>query len=171
MSADASDMTRAVTIDAFGAADVLRLRELPLAGLEAGQVLLRGLAAGVNPIDIGTRAGLVIPRERARFPMVLGWDVAGEIVRVGASVADWRVGDRAIAMVRQIAAPMGTHAEHVVIDASLLARWPESVPAPLAGALPLAGLTARSALDVLALAPGQVLLINGVLGAVGSIVC
>jgi len=65
--------TRAVTINGFGDADVLQLGAFPLPPLEPHQALVRVHAAAVNPIDVGTRAGRVVPADRARSP----WCSAG----------------------------------------------------------------------------------------------
>ncbi len=166
--------TRAVVLERFGSADVLHPALVPLSPVGPTQVRLRILAAAVNPVDVGTRAGHIIqgavyPTLAARFPMVLGWDAAGVIEEVGVNVRDWRAGDRVITMVHQVATQSGTYAEQIVVSAEQLAPYPETLDPASAAALPLAGLTALKAINALKLAPGEKIFINGPLGAVGRL--
>jgi NADPH:quinone reductase-like Zn-dependent oxidoreductase len=165
--------TRAAVLDRFGDPDVLRVAAVPLPPPGPGDVRLRVLATALNPVDLHTRAGMIIgatyPDLAPRFPMVLGWDAAGVVEEVGDQVRGWRPGDRAIAMVHQVATQAGTHAEQVVLPADLLAPWPGDAEPTIAAALPLAGLTARQAVAALGLRPGDRLLVNGPLGAIGSL--
>ncbi|HEY7213777.1 MAG TPA: alcohol dehydrogenase catalytic domain-containing protein, partial [Thermoanaerobaculia bacterium] len=78
---------KAVVIDNYGGSQVLRLRDLPDPGPPGpGQVLLRVRAAGVNPIDWKIRNGSMRLLMPAKFPLVLGYDVAGEVVEIGPEV-------------------------------------------------------------------------------------
>ena len=78
------------------------------------------------------------------FPIILGWDVAGEIVEVGQKVKDYHVGDRIFA--RPETTRFGTYADYTIVDSNLLAPVPESIAFTEAAAVPLAGLTALQAL-------------------------
>jgi NADPH:quinone reductase-like Zn-dependent oxidoreductase len=82
-------------------------------------------AVAVNPVDLTTRAGGSIPEKDARFPMVLGWDMAGTVLTTGAAVTGLQAGDRVAAMVFQPAGQHGTYARYVNLDATLLARVPD----------------------------------------------
>ncbi len=159
--------TFAAVIDVFGDADALHPAEIPIADLSDVQVQLDVAAAAVNPVDLTTRAGRNIPDSDARFPMVLGWDVAGTIVAVGANVADWQVGDRVAAMVFQPIDQHGVYAQRVNLDADLLARVPAGLDLRQAATVPLAGLTASQLLDQARVDEARTLLVNGPLGAVG----
>ncbi|MBO0783426.1 MAG: NADP-dependent oxidoreductase, partial [Ktedonobacteraceae bacterium] len=166
--------TRAAAFDHFGSADVLQTTMVALPTVGRAQVRLRVLAAAVNPVDLGTRAGHILqgavyPTLVARFPMVPGWDAAGVIEEMGADVPHWKVGDRVITMVHQPATQRGTYAEHIVVDAEQLAPWPGTHEPAVAAALPLAGLTALQAITALHLSPDETVFINGPLGAVGSL--
>lgn len=166
--------TRAAVITRFGTADVLHTATVPLPPVGPAQVRLRVLAAAVNPVDLSTRCGHIIqgavyPTLQARFPMVLGWDAAGVIEDIGAAVHGWQRGDHAITMVHQVARQAGTYAEYIVVEADQLAPWPGRQDPAVAAALPLAGLTALQAITALRLSPGQTVLVNGPLGAVGSV--
>lgn len=159
---------RAVVIDQFGGPEALHVVDLPMPEPAPGQVRIQVAAAAVNPVDIGVRAGKIIAPEQARFPMIPGWDVAGRVDAVGKGVTHVRVGDNVIALSPQGITQVGTYAEYVVLPAKYVAIVPDGVELTTAASLPLAGLTALQALEKLSLVPGETLLINGPLGALGS---
>ncbi len=162
--------THAAVIESFGGPDRFHLGKLPLAAPGTGKVQIRVAAAAVNPVDLATRAGLVIPADAAHFPMTIGWDAAGTIERVGENVAGWQVGDRVAAMTPQPADQNGTYAEHITVAADLLARVPDGVSLEQAATVPLVGLTASQMLEWVHLSAGAVLLVDAPLGAVGRLV-
>ncbi|MFF4368685.1 NADP-dependent oxidoreductase [Streptomyces sp. NPDC001594] len=157
---------RAVVVDGFGGPEQVRVAEVEVPRPGAGQVRVRVRAAGVNPVDGAVRAGVF---GGAGQRIGLGWDVAGEIDEVGPGVEGWTVGRRVVGLHYGKVKPLGTHAEYVVLDASAVAPAPESVDAAVAAALPLSGLTAARALDLLGLAEGDSVLITGAAGSVGGI--
>ena len=161
--------TAAAVIDAFGAPELLHPADIPVPPVTDSQVQLEVAAVAINPVDLSTRAGVNIPVADARFPMVLGWDVAGTVVATGPQVDAWRVGDRVAAMVFQPSDQQGTYARYLNLDASVLARVPDSLSLEQAATIPLAGLTAAQLLDAVKLETVKTLLINGPLGAVGRI--
>jgi NADPH:quinone reductase-like Zn-dependent oxidoreductase len=161
---------QAVTIDEYGPAENLHFRELPRPTCGENQVLLRVRAAGVNPIDWRIRKGSLRMLLPARFPLVLGFDVAGEIVEVGqqAKHKGWRVGDEVFSFLDNRHG--GGYAEFAVAGADVLARKPPSVSFTDAAAVPLAASTALQALrDHGKLQVGHDLLVNGASGGVGSL--
>ena len=162
------EVRRAAVISRFGGPDELHEEEIPDPAPAAGEVRISVVGAAVNPADLGTRAGKNIPADQARFPMVLGWDVAGTVHDAGAG-ARHRPGDRVVAVSVQPATQVGTHAERVVLPDSQVVGVPEEVDLLTAATVPLAGLTAIRALEALRLSGGQTLLINGPMGAVGRI--
>jgi NADPH2:quinone reductase len=159
--------TRAAVVGTFGGPGVLTVTEVPLAPPTDSQVQLRVAAAAVNPVDLTTREGRNIPADSARFPMVLGWDVAGTVVAAGSAATDFHVGDQVAAMVFQPIDQRGTYAEFVNLDAALLARIPNGLGLPQAATVPLAGLTASQLLDEVRGDRNRTLLVTGALGAVG----
>lgn len=161
--------TNAIIIDRFGDPNVMHWQKFQMPVLQNDSVLIKSVAIAVNPIDLGTRAGRVIPANKATFPMVLGWGLAGTVMAVGAQVTQWKSGDSIIGYIPQPRAIMGAYAEDVIMSALGIARHPKGIASEVAALLPLAGLTAYSAVKALALQPGETLLINGVLGSVGSI--
>ncbi len=161
---------RAVVIRAHGGPEVLEVAEVPVPQPGPGQVLIRVEAATVNPVDLATRsgaltaAGLAPPREVTG----IGWDAAGTVKAVGPMVPEFVPGDRVIGLSDRLDVPLGTQADYVVLDAEAVARVPGIVPAVQAATLPLNGLTAVQALDLLSLVAGQTLLVTGAAGAVGG---
>ncbi len=144
--------------------------ELPDPVPGPGELLVRVHAAAVNPTDIYVRNG---DRARAQArqsppPYVPGMDVAGVLEAVGPGTeTTLEVGDRVMAVV----VPHGHHgaySERLALPAGSVARAPRGSSHAEASTLPMNGLTARLALDLLALAPGQVLAVTGAAGALGG---
>ncbi|HKC26737.1 MAG TPA: NADP-dependent oxidoreductase [Jatrophihabitans sp.] len=159
--------TRAAVINGYGGPEQLVLAEVPIPGLTDTQVLLDVSAVAVNPVDLTTRAGVSIPEKDARFPMVLGWDVAGTVLAIGAAVTDLELGDRVAAMVFQPIDQRGTYAKYLTLDASLLAKVPDELTLQQAATVPLVSLTASQLLDEVTADGAKTLLVTGPLGAVG----
>ena len=154
--------TRAILIERHGRPEVLVEREVPLADPGPEEVHLRVRAAGVNFADLLMRAGLydtVPPR-----PYSAGFEVAGEVVRVGAGVTGWRAGDRAAALLRY-----GGQARDVIIPAAQLFRYPDALTPVQAAAIPVVYLTAWVALfEAARVRAGETALILGAAGGVGT---
>ena len=112
-------MSRSIRIHQYGDADVLSWDEVDPGQPDAGEVLLRQTAVGLNYIDIYQRDGLY---PAGNLPAVLGMEAAGVVEAVGEGVETLAVGDR-------VAYPMcqGAYAEQRVIAADKLARLPETV--------------------------------------------
>ncbi len=161
---------KAVVIHRFGGPEVLELAELEVPEPAAGQVRIRVQAAAVNPVDIATRAGWLADDGlmRADGQIGIGWDLAGVIDAVGSAVKGSRAGDPVIAMRDLLSASIGAQAEYVVLDTDAVAPAPRSVSPVEAATIPLNGLTATQALDLLALREGQWLLVTGAAGGVGG---
>lgn len=159
---------RAVAIDEFGGRDKLKLCELREPKVAPDCVLVRIHAAGVNPVDWKTREGRQEPRFTCHFPLVIGWDLAGVVERVGASTRGVAVGDEVMAYARKHWLEEGTYAELASLPDSFLAPRPASLGFTAAAALPLAGLTAyQSITEALELQAGQTLLVPAAAGGVG----
>jgi NADPH:quinone reductase len=156
---------RAIAIDAYGGAERLQLMDLPIPEIGPGDVLIRVRAAGVNPADISFREGRLAQRVPLSFPAIMGSDFAGTVAQVGAHVTTVRVD----AQVHGIAFGGGSYAEYLrVAAAGEFAVLPASLDVEHAAALPMAGMTALGALDTAALATGEVLLIVGGAGGIGT---
>jgi NADPH2:quinone reductase len=162
---------KAVIVRRFGGLDALEVADVPVPEPGAGQVRIRVQAAAVNPVDVATRAGWLVDGGLmvANGPVGIGWDVAGVIDAVGAGVDGFAAGDSVIALRDLLTAPVGAQAELLVLDASAVAPAPRSVSPAEASTLPLNALTALQALDLLALDPGQWLLVTGAAGGLGGV--
>jgi NADPH:quinone reductase-like Zn-dependent oxidoreductase len=157
---------RALHIDRFGTPDVLRLVELPEPEPAPGEVLIRTVATGINPVDDKTREG-AIGEGTPPLPMTLGWDLAGVVVDGGGSGLP--AGERVVAMSHQLGSGRGTWADLVTLPARAVAPAPRTVGLVEAATLPLPGLTAWQTLEWLGVSAGERLLIAGAAGAVGGL--
>jgi NADPH2:quinone reductase len=160
---------RAAVAHGFGPAETIRTADLPDPVPGDGEALVRIAAASVNPVDTKIRARG--PAIAPPAPVVLGCDLAGEVVAVGPGVDGLAVGDRVAGCaggVRGVSG--GTYATLIAADARLLARIPASVPFRVAAAVPLAGITAFEGLfDRARLVAGQTVLVQGGTGGVGHL--
>jgi NADPH:quinone reductase len=160
---------RAVGVVEFGGPEALQVVEVPERHAGPGEVRLRVHAATVNPTDTYTRNGAradVLGKDPP--PYVPGMEAAGVLDEIGEGVdTELAVGDAVMAIVL----PSGSHgaySESLVLPARSVARAPRGATAAEAATLPMNGLTARLALDMLALEPGQVLAVTGAAGAYGG---
>jgi len=157
---------RAAVLTGYGGVERLELREVRRPEPGAGQLLVRVRAAGVNPIDWKIRQGqlrLLLP---ARFPLVLGFDVAGEVAAVGPEVAELAPGDPVFAMLDSRHG--GGYADYAVAGQAAAAPKPKALSWEEAAAVPLAALTALQALrDLGDLQPGERVAVTGAAGGVG----
>lgn len=161
---------RAVAIDGYGGSERLQVRDIAEPGPPGpGQVLVRVRATSVNPIDWKIRRGSLRFVMPATFPLIPGFDVAGEVVAVGPEVTGFQPGDPVFGGV-DIDRHGGACAELVLARESALAPLPGSLSLEGAAALPTAGLTALQALrDKGELAAGERVVINGASGGVGHL--
>jgi NADPH:quinone reductase len=161
---------RAAGVTEFGGPEALHLVDVPAEPMGPGQVRLRVAAAAVAPTDTHLVAGAYADRDPVKQPpWVPGMDAAGVVVEVGDGVDHLRVGDLAMGIV----VPTGAHGgyrEDLVLPADSVVRAPAGSDAVAACTLPMNGLTARMALDRMALSPGRVLAVTGAAGAFGGYV-
>ncbi|MGJ0868153.1 NADP-dependent oxidoreductase [Enterococcus innesii] len=159
--------TRAVVIEAYGGKDQLKEATVQLPELKANQLLVKVAATSINPIDWKLREGYLKQMFPWDFPIILGWDVAGDIVEIGADVTEFKVGDAIYA--RPETTRFGTYADYAIVDAELAAIKPENQNYAEAAAVPLAGLTAYQALfEHGRLKAGEKVLIHAGAGGVGT---
>ncbi len=159
---------RAAVIRRFGPPDVFEVCEMPTPKIGPGKVLIRVQAAGINPIDWRIRNGSLRFVMPTRFPLVLGYDVSGVIIDVGAAVTDFKPGDEVFAFLDTFRQG-GGYAELASVSAHVLAMKPGNLSHSEAAAVPLAATTALQALRDLGKIDGRSrVLINGASGGVGS---
>ncbi len=156
---------KAVRIAAFGGPEMLHLETVDIPTPGEREMLVKVAAAGVNPVDYKIRAGKYPAVREDKLPYILGRDVSGEVVECGPSTERFAKGDRLMAMPR---IERGGYAEYVVIREDEAAPRPRSLDAIVAGAVPLAALTAWQGLFRHGgLKQGQRVLIHGGSGGVG----
>jgi NADPH:quinone reductase-like Zn-dependent oxidoreductase len=131
-------------------------------------VLIRVDAAGLNHLDERLRQGEFKAILSYKTPVILGHDLAGTVIRVGAKVRDFAAGDLVYARARDFR--IGTFAERIAVDETDVALAPASISTVEAASLPLVALTAWQALvEKGNVKPGQKVLIHAGAGGVGSI--
>ncbi|HET9094670.1 MAG TPA: NADP-dependent oxidoreductase [Solirubrobacteraceae bacterium] len=156
---------RAVRFDRYGDIDVLDVAEVPDPVAGDGEVLVRVRAAGINPGEASIRTGALHDRWPATFPSGQGSDLAGIVEQASPGVGGFHSGDEVIGFTDERA----SHAELVVVDAENLTPRPAAVGWDAAGALFVAGTTAWAAVRAVGASTGDVIVISGAAGGVGSI--
>ena len=153
---------RAITIPQPGDADSLVLADVPDPEVQAGQVLVDVVAAGVNRADVMQRLGHYPPPPGAsEYP---GLEVSGRIAALGEGVEGWQVGDEVCALLDG-----GGYAERVAVPAEQLLPVPSGVPLVDAAGLPEVACTVWSNVFMVAnIQPGQVLLVHGGSSGIGT---
>ena len=166
-SASATSQTmKAIRIHNYGGPEVLQYEDAPRPEPQAGEVLVRVRAAGVNPIDWKVREGHMKDFWPHKFPLILGWDLSGVVEELGRGVSRFKIGDD----VYSLPDPTrnGAYADYIVVREPELALKPNSLHHIRAAAVPLAALTAwQSLFDTAQLQPGQRVLIHADSGGVG----
>ncbi|HKA69656.1 MAG TPA: NADP-dependent oxidoreductase [Actinomycetes bacterium] len=158
---------RIVRQDALGGPDVLYITTVDRPRPGPTEVLVKVLAAGVNPIDWQTRRHGTYYDDP--LPFTVGWDVAGLVEEVGEGVTRFVPGDHVLGMPRFPRLAAG-YAEHVTGPSRHFALTPAGMPATEAAGLPLAGLTAWQILvDTADVQPGQRVLVHAAAGGVGHL--
>lgn len=156
---------RAVVISRPGGPEVIELAEREVREPGAGEVRIRVVAAAVNPTDIGLRER---GDETVPPPWVPGMDAAGVIEALGPGVVGRALGERVMAAVTPRRPDGGAQAELLVAPAASVVDVPEGVSLQEAATLPMNGLTALLALELLGLRPGQWLAVTGGAGLLAS---
>lgn len=158
---------KAVVIARHGGPDVLELREMERPEAGPGRLLVRVVASGTNPVDAKLRASAAWARLSP--PFVPGYDVSGVVEAVGADVTGFAPGDEVYYTPEIFDNPMGSYAEYNAVPASIVALKPRTLSHEEAAAVPLAGGTAWDGIvRRLQVRPGEVVLVHGGAGGVGS---
>ncbi|MBW2962952.1 NADP-dependent oxidoreductase [Mesonia aestuariivivens] len=146
--------------------DSLKIAEIDTPKISGSEILIAVKAAAANPIDYKIVQGHLKDLLQLDFPVGIGYDVSGEVVKVGDEVKNFKVGDEVFARVPQ--EYMGTVAEFVAVDSKVVAHKPDNVTFEKAASLPLTGLTAIQALEKVNLKKDDRVLIHAGSGGVGS---
>ena len=102
----------------------MQLEDAPVPPCGAGDLLVRVIAAGINPVDWKMRSGVMAAQIRKSFPITLGFDAAGIVTAVGGSVSMFELGDEVFFYAEF--ARGGTYAEYVAVNASQVAKKPRT---------------------------------------------
>ncbi len=166
---------KAIVIQQAGSSDVLQLQDISVpTEYAADELLVKVLAAGVNPVDTKVRTnGAMFD---GAYPMVLGCDGAGYVEQVGKDVEHFEVGDAVYYCYGGLGQrsgsgdSVGNYAEYAVVKAAYVALKPESIDFDTAAAAPLVLITAWEALfDRARLQSGQKVFVHAGAGGVGHV--
>ncbi|MFD8494554.1 NADP-dependent oxidoreductase [Amycolatopsis sp. NPDC059657] len=157
---------KAVRFDNYGGIDVLQVKDVERPVPGAHQVLVQVKAAGINPGEAKIRNGDLHAMWPATFPSGEGSDLAGIVVATGDGVEGFKTGDEVFGFTNK----RGSHAEFVLVEDDELLIKPADVPWTVAGSLFVAGTTAVAAVRAVDLGQGDVVVVSGAAGGVGSIV-
>jgi NADPH:quinone reductase-like Zn-dependent oxidoreductase len=131
------------------------------------RVLLRG--SSVNPVDHLVRMGFFRVAQEYRFPAIFGRDVSGVVDAIGPGVMRYSLGDHVFGFVKRAHIGNGTFAEHVVVPEDMfVAPAPTRLPIALSGALGMSGITALECVEGVPSGPGDVVVVNGATGGLGT---
>ena len=162
MSRELPQQMQVVEISAPGGPEVLRIATRPLPRPQAGEVLIKVVAAGVNGPDLMQRKGLYPPPAGA--PDLPGLEVSGTIVAAGDQVRRWNIGDQLTALTNG-----GGYAEYCTVDARHCLPIPKGIELRDAASLPETFFTVWSNVFMGArLAAGETLLVHGGAGGIGT---
>lgn len=160
---------RAVILKGFGGTENLVIKEVKKPETNSDEVLVKVKAIGIDQIDIKTRqGGGMADRLKEEDPMILGWDIAGEVVHLGNDESEFKIGDAVFGTVN-FPGIGNSYAEYVVAPESQLALKPENITFAEAAGATQSPLTAWQALvDTGHVKKGDKVLIHGAAGGVGS---
>jgi len=163
----AKPMMKAVVMHGYGGPEVLKLEQVARPEPKDDEILIRVMAASVNPVDVAIRKGYLAELV-GKLPFVPGMDVAGVVEKCGSKVTNFKKGDPIFAFFTL--KDEGGYAEFVLAKQNEIAAKPKTVDYPQAAAVGAAGATAWEALvDTAKLGPGQTVLIHGGAGGVGHL--
>jgi 2-desacetyl-2-hydroxyethyl bacteriochlorophyllide A dehydrogenase len=158
---------KAVIIERYGSPDVLQYADIEKPSVTGDRLLIKIYASSINPVDWKLRQGMLKVITGNKFPMILGFDVAGEVVEVGANITNFKTGDGVYAYLNPV--PGGAYAEYVAVSERFVSLKPSNLSYEQAAVVPLAATTALQALrDTGEIKKGQKVLINGAAGGVGT---
>jgi len=158
---------KAVVIHEYGGAEVLKYEDVPQPEPKQDELLIRVIAAGVNPVDGMIRSGMFDKEGHRAFPVILGGDISGVVEKVGSKITKFKSGDPVFAYVSLDNS--GGYAQYALVTEREAAPKPKSLTYVEGAAVPIVALTAWQALiDTARLKAGQTVLIHGGSGGVGS---
>src|SRR5437762_6472311 len=163
----ASAKMRAIVVHAYGGPEVMKLEHMARPEPAEDEILIRVVAASINPVDVAIRKGY-LAKLVGNFPLILGMDASGIVEKIGNKVTKYKAGDPVFAFFTLKGE--GGYAEFVTAKEDELAPKPSAVSFAQAAGVGAAGATAWEALiDTANLRAGQTVLIHGGSGGVGHL--
>ena len=160
-------LMKAVVLREYGGPEALKLEEVPRPEPKDDEVLVRVIAAAVNPVDAYARQGMLSKRGLDKRPAIIGYDIAGVVEKTGARVTKFKAGDAVYAYLSIMRG--GGYAQFAIAKEGEMSLKPKNIDFEKAAAVPLAATTAWQALiDTAKINEGQTVLIHGGSGGVGS---
>src|SRR5437588_1940417 len=160
-------MMKAVVVNEYGGPEVLKYQDASKAEPKGDEILVRVIAAAVNPVDTYVRQGMFGRRALDKGPAILGYDIAGVVEKTGANANKFKAGDAVYSYLSVQRG--GGYAEFAIAKESETSLKPKNIGFEEAAAVPLAATTAWQALiDSAKIEKGQTVLIHGGSGGVGS---
>jgi NADPH:quinone reductase-like Zn-dependent oxidoreductase len=158
---------KAIVVHEYGGPEVLKYEEVPRPEPKENEILVRVIAAAVNPVDAIIRSRKFAEYFRTKLPLVPGYDIAGIVDKTGAKITKFKEGDSVYAFIGLKNG--GGYAEYAVATEQEASAKPKALTYEQAAAVPLVASTAWQALiDTAKLSAGQTVLIHGGSGGVGS---
>ncbi len=159
---------KAAIINQFGGPEVFKIQDIEKPAIKPDQILLKVKAVSINPIDWKQRKGNHKFILGSPFPIILGYDVCGEIVEIGSKIKNFKLGDIVYGVLDNKYG--GALAEYAVGHEKCFDHKPDNINENQAAGFPMVSLTALQALKYKAgLKPKQTVLINGASGGVGHV--
>ena len=159
-------LMKAAVLHEYGGPEALKYEDAPRPEPKDDEVLVRVIAAGVNPVDTYVRQGMLSKSGSDQRPMIIGYDIAGVVEKAGAKVRTFKSGDAVYAYLPIMRG--GGYAEFAIAKEGEMSLKPKNIDFEKAAAVPLAATTAWQALvDTAKLEKGQTVLIHGGSGGVG----
>ena len=141
---------------------------MPIPEPGPGEVRVKVIASGVNPLDLKIAAGKA-PHAQHPFPAILGLDTAGVVDKLGRGVTSFHVGDPVYGLTGGVGGVQGSLAEYLIADADLLAAAPANIDLRQAASIPLIFITAwEGMVDRAKVSTGKTVLVHGGAGGVGQ---
>jgi NADPH:quinone reductase-like Zn-dependent oxidoreductase len=151
----------------YGGSEILKYQDAPKPEPRSDEILVRVVAAAINPVDTYVRQGMFAKRGIDNRPLIIGYDIAGVVEKTGADARKFKPGDQVYCYLSVMRG--GGYAEFAVAKESETALKPRNINFVEAAAVPLAATTAWQALvDTAKIEKGQTVLIHGGSGGVGS---
>ncbi len=163
----ANAVMKAMVVHEFGGPEVMKYEDAPRPEPKDDEILVRVMAAAVNPVDSYVRQGMFAKRGMDNRPAIIGYDISGVVEKTGTNAKKFKAGDKVYSYLSVMRG--GGYAEFAIAKESETALKPKNIYFEEAAAVPLAATTAwQSLVDEAKLNAGQTVLVHGGSGGVGS---